>query len=201
MKLAINEYGFTLVELTLSMAIFCLMLLIVSKGFVGVVHIQQAGVGSRNTQQNARLVMEQIVRDGRSAQDVRVLGSVPNQLICLVTAGGLSEYYVKADKRLYKGTVDYNSGFDRVTNTCVSGASFTSESALTSTDVAVVDLEGTVMPTPPAFGPPLTPPSLSLKMKVATSNHPTNTVCTPGGGSQFCSVSELSSTVSLRGTQ
>ncbi len=195
------QKGVTLVELMISMTVFSMMLLIIVKGILGVVKVQQSGVVSRNTQQNTRTALEEIVREARSASDARVLQAAPLQKVCLVTAGGLVEYYVNTiDNRLYRATVDYNSGFNPAAgvNTCVASPTFTSNTAITSSDVAVIGFTAGVTPPPATSGSPISPPNLNLSLSIST-NPPTAT-CAPGPGAQFCSITSLSSTVSLRGT-
>jgi prepilin-type N-terminal cleavage/methylation domain-containing protein len=198
-----SKRGLTLVELAVAMAVFALMLFLITQGFLGIIRAHQSGVASRNTQQNARLAIEQIVREGRSASDVRVLGSAPNQTVCLILAGGLVEYRVVGG-RLYRATVDFNDGFDLVTNTCKTTVPFATNVPVTSTDVFVVEFVATRTPAPPPAGSPVTPPSLNVSMRLSTSDlsqlDAAHTRCLEGAGSQFCSVTQFSSTVSLRGT-
>lgn len=196
-----GQEGFSLVELTIAMAVFSFMLLIVSKGFLQVLRVQQAGVASRNTQQNARLIMEQMTREARSAFDVHIQPGIGStQTICMVTAGGLSEYYVvlvSGIPRLYRGTRDYNSGY--VAGVCQPP---TATQVLSSANVKVVDLSGLVTNPVPVAGEPAPIPSLNMTIKLASATgqlDASGLKCDAGFNNQFCSVTSLTSSISLRG--
>lgn len=196
----VRQKGFTLIELTLAMTIFSFMLLIVSSGFLHIVRIQESGVVSRNTQQNARLALEQVVREARTASDSAVLAS---GTLCLVAPSGLVLYRIKPDNRLWRATMGYNPALGTVANACNSGT-IAGDSAVTATNVAVTVFAATEVQTPSAAFANPNPKSLQLRLTVTSTDfsqlNAAHTSCLAQSGSQFCSVTSLNSTASLRGT-
>lgn len=182
------------------MAIFSLMLLIIVSGFLGIVRIQQAGLASRNTQHNARFALEEMVREARSASDVSIItgppGPAPLNAVCLRMEGGLVRYQVTA-ARLYRASYP-------LSGSCVNPP--TSEKAVTSPDVAVVRMQATATSTGP-----VSPPLAGLRLSVSVAStadlsrlEPSNQYrsCNQSlSGSQYCSVTNLDSSVTLRGVR
>lgn len=62
-----NQSGFTLVEMLVAVAIFALFLSISASSLVGVIKLEQKTNVLRQTQQNARYILETISREARSA--------------------------------------------------------------------------------------------------------------------------------------
>lgn len=60
-----SQRGFTLVEVTIAMAIFATALTVITFSFVGLLRIQRNVSGDRATQRNARRLVEEITRDIR----------------------------------------------------------------------------------------------------------------------------------------
>jgi prepilin-type N-terminal cleavage/methylation domain-containing protein len=69
-----RQGGFTLVELTIALALFSFTLLIMTVGVIQLFKIYQAGIGIRNTQQSARLISEELSRTARDAGAVYAAG-------------------------------------------------------------------------------------------------------------------------------
>jgi type II secretory pathway pseudopilin PulG len=65
-----KQNGFTMVELVLAMAIFIFVLIVVINSISGLYRIYQAGVGIRDTQQQARSMSEEITRATRDAAHI-----------------------------------------------------------------------------------------------------------------------------------
>jgi len=84
-----NQRGFTLVELTLAMAIFSFMLALISVGVLQIGRIYQSGVYSRRTQETARNIMEDIAREVRSSTNIEVASA--NRL-CMSNSSQVIEY-------------------------------------------------------------------------------------------------------------
>ncbi|MBW3538219.1 prepilin-type N-terminal cleavage/methylation domain-containing protein [Candidatus Parcubacteria bacterium] len=188
-----REEGFTLIELLLAMALFSLMLLVVIGGFINIVRMYQAGLASRNTQQNARSGLEEMVRTARGASAAEV---VPTGL-CLRGDSATSIFYVQSGQ-LRRGLINpaAASGCDPAN---VQGA----PTVLSSGDVRVLSLTATSIPAGSAHPDTgFSPDSVRMELRVATANPGllAGSNCITGQGAQFCSVSNLTSTVSLRGT-
>ena len=86
-----RQDGFTFVELVMAMALFSFVLLVLTTGVIKLFNIYQAGVGIRNTQQVARLISDDIVRNGRKAVTYQLYQPVsPSNLVNVTVAGGLA---------------------------------------------------------------------------------------------------------------
>jgi prepilin-type N-terminal cleavage/methylation domain-containing protein len=198
-KSGLVQGGFTLVELLIAMAIFSLMLLVIVSGFLQVVRIQQAAVASRNTQHNARFALEEMVREARTASEVTVItgppGPAPLHAVCLRSEGGLVRYQVSSS-RLYRASYP-------LSGSCSSPPP-SGERAMTAPDVAVVRLQATATSTGPVVPPQ---PGLRISIGVASTADTSRLQsadqfrsCNQSlGGSQYCSVTNLESSVTLRG--
>ena len=85
-----TQAGFTLVEISLAMAIFTFMLLVVSMAYINIARLYNASTAARTVQQNNRFAMEQISRVARSAGSATVVtdtGSIKKGL-CLKSSSG-----------------------------------------------------------------------------------------------------------------
>lgn len=188
-----EEAGFTLVELLVAMAIFSFMLLIVTAGFLQIVRIQQSGVASRTTQQNARLVMDGVVKDIRQAAQVGVGGAGQLNYLCLSKGSQALEYAVDGNGDLRVGVVA-----NPAAGTCPAPV-FAGWRTLNDSSVKLTQFRATTtVPLKPSLG------TASVVLTVVSRNNlnaldATQTHCTPGSGSQFCAVTTLSSGAALRG--
>jgi len=195
--------GFSLIELLMAMAVFSFMLLIISAGFIGIVHINQSTTASRNTQQNARIVIETIERQLRSASVVYVqmVPATPPLIpantqgrLCLMTESTYLEYVVQGDN-LTVGPVASLAACDAAAAPYIGTTSQLNDSGVkvvrfVPTTTAIVGQNGGLA-------------SVELSMVGAGITLPelnsTYTACNPGPGSQFCSVTTLATTAALRG--
>ncbi|HSX02369.1 MAG TPA: prepilin-type N-terminal cleavage/methylation domain-containing protein [Candidatus Saccharimonadia bacterium] len=187
-----GEAGFTLIELLMAMAVFSFMLMIVTGGFLQVVRIHQAGVASRTTQQNARLVLDGLMKGVRAAATATAMDHGAKDLLCLARGSQTLEYAVDSSGNLRVGTL---SGA-----TCPDPAVITG-SWSTVNDPTVLVSQFDVTTTPP-LAPGLGTAMITLTL-VSRNNlaalDATQTHCVPGSGSQFCAVTTLSSGAALRG--
>jgi len=196
------QAGFTLIELLMAMAVFSFMLLIVTAGFLQVIRIQQSGVASRATQQNARLVLDDIMKETRQASaatsdnttTARTLCATASscQTLCLSAGGSTQQYYVdNGDLKL--GSIPDPGG------SCPEPASTAGWSTINDASVQVTQFAVTTTPSvQPGLGTAMVTITLASKNNLNALDS-TKTRCQPGSGSQFCAVTTLSSGASLRG--
>lgn len=62
--------GFTLVELIIAMAVFSMAIVVLTISFIGLVRAQRTASEDRESQQNARTIVEDIVKDIRASTSV-----------------------------------------------------------------------------------------------------------------------------------
>ncbi|HSX48153.1 MAG TPA: prepilin-type N-terminal cleavage/methylation domain-containing protein [Candidatus Nanoarchaeia archaeon] len=184
--------GFTLIELILATAIFSFMLLIVAQGLLQAYHTQQNSMISRDTEQNARLAMDTMTREARTASDVTYGGAVPNYM-CLAVAGGWVEYIINpANHQLERRTLIPAAPCPGPT---------ASIQSLTSPNVWAYELDAIKTA---GFGPTYVPTvsiSLIVGPKDPSGTLVNHNLCNPSApSSQFCSVTNLTTTVSLGAT-
>jgi prepilin-type N-terminal cleavage/methylation domain-containing protein len=188
-----KQSGYTLIELIIAMAIFSMMLVIISVGVLQLMRIYQSGISSRNTQQNARLAMEQMVRAGRSAYKAAITGATNNSTVCFYIASGGQEYFIRSGQLIQATLQSPSSPCD--------GTQILAQQAITGTDVIVTKLNGVLLGLSGSATDSL---SAQLDLEIATGggNGSFNGAnCVVGAGSQFCSITSLHSSVTLRGAQ
>ncbi len=83
--------GFTLVELLIATTFFTFILLFITAGFIQVSRTYQSGVITKNAQNTARVVFEQLARDARSGTDIQVVGG-PGGLQCYIIGEAIYGY-------------------------------------------------------------------------------------------------------------
>lgn len=189
------QAGFTLIELILAMALFSFVLLIITTGFVNILHLYESGVAMGATQQNARFGLDDIVSEGHSAYQTTVIGTTPDQQICLYEPGAMVQYYIGANSGLYKDSLPSGTNC----NLLSAGGQ-----VISSSDTMVVQMVASALP---ALYTPTQPQTLNLTLAIAPSDAISQVTfvngapqCPLGIGSQFCSITLLNSTVSLQGT-
>jgi prepilin-type N-terminal cleavage/methylation domain-containing protein len=187
--------GFTMIELLMAMAVFSFMMLIVSAGFIQVVRIQQSGIASRTTQQNARLVIDSITKDVRISAAVTT--GNPGQLnwLCLNRGSQTLEYAVDPSGNLQVGAIA-----NPPAGTCPVPAFGGTWRTLNDAGTQVTQLTATTTPPiPPGLGTAMVTLTLVSRNNL-TALDATKTHCVGGAsGAQFCAVTTLSSGASLRG--
>lgn len=212
-----RQDGFTLVELTIAMAIFAFLLLIMTQGVLQLYRIYEAGHEIRDTQEAARTIAQQITDDTHDSLAVAV-GTVNGQSsICLFqtkqqqqsTLNGV-EYYIAAhdtgstplSSSLAVHRADISAAYTSTTPPAcpAPGSPPTADAVLTSNTVVVHSLQATaVAPAPPAVIPQL----VTLKMSVESAyaqqpgdtipdpNNPGFNQCVGGTNAQYCSISNI----------
>lgn len=190
--------GFTLVELLLAMALFSFMLAILSLGFLQIGKIYQSGVASRSTQQTARAVMEDVAREVRGATAILVpVDSSTDNELCLQANSQVIRYQRGSDDSLTKaiyngdctGTIPNGAvKFNLVDPSSNNNHGLRAQSFVTKPIKDAANANGSV--------------EVSLVVSTSQENDlvDANGGCKAGvTGSQFCSSTSLTNTVSIRG--
>ncbi len=179
-----TQRGYTLVELLIAMAVFSAVLLITSVGILAVLKVQQNGLASRNTQQNGRFALEDMVRTIRTASAVVADQSVQPNTLCLTLPSMRVKYYVdSATNVLRKAEID--------TTDPAACSQTPTGVAITSSDVVV-----SALTTTPVGANPI---SLELVLTISTPQA-SGGVCSGTSGS-FCATTTFTSAANLRGAQ
>ncbi len=92
-----SQKGYTLVEVLLAMAIFTFVMLVILGSLNGLYRIYRASVGIRDTQQQARLITEEITRATRNASYV-VAGT---NSICLFYSASRVNTFIQVPSDMY----------------------------------------------------------------------------------------------------
>lgn len=103
MRIINKQSGFTLIEIMIAMAVFSMSIIIITISFVGLVRSQRTATEDRATQQNARVIIEDIVRDIRAASSVSEC-VVNGKQALLVNKETAVIYYPDSDNKLIRGT-------------------------------------------------------------------------------------------------
>lgn len=211
-----RQSGFTLLELTIAMALSSFTILVMSAGVIRLFHIYQSGNEIRNTQQAARSITEDITRQVRGAAGVGAgLNSSPGAaILCAfqpaenVGAGSqfpTTAYWIDgsgASAKLKKASY-YIPG--TVMPTSCGGSLPSGGSDLTNTNQVVVTglAVDPLSPTPDsANGVSANLLGFTLKIASASGYDQVNTLtglCNDGTGARYCSVTALSTSVLARG--
>jgi prepilin-type N-terminal cleavage/methylation domain-containing protein len=171
--------GFTLIELTIAMAVFSGMFLIIVMGFINITNMRNRANALNEAQDNARLAMEEMVQSVRasSATTNASVGGVPptGTALCLAKTAGEQVYYV-------------NGTYLMVADGCLSRLN---ARRLTTDKVSVVNfVPQVIVPTPGDK------PQIEISLTVATNNGTTTgsgaaTKC--NAASSYCAVVTLNS--------
>ncbi len=126
LKIKINN-GFTVVELLVSMAIFVILVGIVSGIFVNSLRVQKAVISLMATNDNSSLVLESISRDIRTGSSFCVAdfsgscigGDVGNSFRFRNAKGGDSIYRLNSVEKSVEKSDDLGVTFERLTSSLV----------------------------------------------------------------------------------
>lgn len=193
-----QQGGFTLVEITLAMAIFTFMLLIVSMAYINIARLYSASTAARNVQQNNRFAMEQMSRVARSANEAVVSQIGANNgtasWLCFGSRAGSQIFYLENVGDVYK---------NRLHQATISSCPASSDAVPAVTNDQVISSENAYVArlvadtsTPQLVGITLT---MVSKTDLLDTSAPTTLQCKRGAGSEFCAVNNLTTTVELRG--
>ncbi len=193
----------------MAMAIFSFMLLIIVGGYLNVFKLYQNGLASRDTQQNGRFGMEEMVRTVRESKDaLGVVSGGDFDYVCLQSQTGAMSKLMTAASGSYQVlqivVLPNPAAFDLATCGALSAATAgVATEILSSTNVEVVSFKPTVLLAPTAAGSK----SVMLELKIATHKNGlsfgvdtvTQKTCSTVTTSQFCSITTYESSATVRG--
>ncbi|TAK89020.1 prepilin-type N-terminal cleavage/methylation domain-containing protein [Patescibacteria group bacterium] len=211
-----KQGGFTFIELIIAMALFSFVLVIISGTILQLYKIYQATVGIRNTQQTARLVVEELARESRGAAALTVVngpagygqttassGTVSTQhdVVCFYTSDdreqGVMFYTLSTgqnQQEIWKQSLGKN-------DSCQRPASSSGERIANADNVSFLRFQVV------ATGSDL----VTFRMTVASTNalqpadldpstvDPNNVICRGVFAAQWCSITNVSTSIALRG--
>ena len=143
------QAGFTLVELTIAMAIFGFMLAIIMAGFLNIVTLHNASVATNVVQDNSQTIIADVEREIRDGNTVQIVGGK----LCINTS-----------QLIFLNAITHQLFESRVTD-C--GATTISTTLLSSADVYVFDFTPTALTTPDPLKPR---PTIQIALTVGSSN-------------------------------
>ena len=181
MKMHNSQSGFTLTEVSLSMAVFGFLLSLSLGAILMIFHMYQQGTVSRDVQQNARLAMESMVRDSRLASQAGAGNG-----ICILGGSGWEVFYISGNKLWSQEKTGINPA------DCSGGLPIGSAKSLMSDSVQAAVLSGSVANN-----------TLFIQLSVTSDTNllnGTRTQCDPTKtGAHLCTLTTLQSTVDLQG--
>jgi prepilin-type N-terminal cleavage/methylation domain-containing protein len=210
-RLRLNSAGFTLAELTIAMAIFSFVLVIMTAALVQLYRIYDSGQQIRDTQESVRTVSEDITNDAHDALSIVVAPDPTypaHSLICLYTTYQQTsstligvEYFVQPDplnanaSAVTEVPVTYNGTIPATT--CRVPVNPLRGQIITGDEVTVKGFAASVNPAPVATNSQVLTLNLSIA-SVAGQNllqpdpkNPGLFQCPGGPGSEYCSLTNL----------
>ena len=189
-----NQEGFTLIELLVAMTFFSFMMLLVSVGVIQVMRLYQADIATKRTQNAARIAMEDITREIR---DASTIGQAADRVLCM--EGAQTVRYDLFDSGGDRWSLRKTTG-----GSCGAPAPPTASNSLIIIDATTGNIQAREFLTAPiASGGQTTSARISLTVTTGDPDLFTDAsgrICGPGTGSQFCSTTNYTNVVSLRGT-
>lgn len=178
-----KQGGFTLVEISLAMAIFTFMLLVVSMAYINIARLYNASTAARNVQQNNRFAMEQISRVARTSKEAWYVSDGSITGVCFSPKSGAQLFYIKANELRQASISDCSNPI------ATDGQLLTSAGSNAVKIAADTSVSGTV----------------TVSLWMASKTDLVGTVdgsglqCKQSAGSEFCAVNKLTTTLELRG--
>lgn len=184
-----KQAGFTLVEISLAMAIFTFMLLVVSMAYINIARLYNASTAARNVQQNNRFAMEQISRIARTSTEARWISGIGNDGLCLKSSvSGTQFFYLRNIDGNDLQKNELRQGSDCAVPTDANSKVLSSPGTYAAKMSVDTSAQGTL--------------TVSLWMVSRTDllkNVNSNLECDKKTGAEFCAVNKLTTTVELRG--
>lgn len=186
-----QQAGFTLVEISLAMAIFTFMLLVVSLAYINIARLYNASTAARNVQQNNRFAIEQISRVARISSEAQIVANQGQVVkgVCLRSKTGDQLFYLRSldAADVHKNELVQASDCNY---TSPSSPQTLSSAGAYAADMAVdTSVSGTMTVTL----------WMASKTDLVGTVDATGLQCKPGAGAEFCAINKLTTTVELRG--
>jgi type II secretory pathway pseudopilin PulG len=181
------QSGFTLVELLIATTFFTFILLFITAGFIQVSRTYQSGVITKNAQNTARVVFEQLARDARTGTDIQVVSGGPG-LQCYIIGEAIYGYEPAPTYRLLRGS---------------SGCALANMQLMHESNLKIYAFELQDIKALPTSGSPSSA-KVNILLGIAESSLLTGTclatTCQPSPTTlRLCSVVTMSTAVTLRG--
>ena len=185
-----KQAGFTLVEISMAMAIFTFMLLVVSMAYINIARLYNASTAARNVQQNNRFAMEQISRVARSSVSADEVpdSAMVQQGVCFKSSSGEQLFY------LHSLSAAQDTEFELRQSSSCNNPTDGNSKVLTSSGVYVAKLEAKRIQNTITISM-----WMSARVDLLDTNDPSGLKCKTGAGTEFCAINKLTTTVELRG--
>ncbi len=195
-----QERGFTIIELLVSTVVFSIVLLTVTLGIIQISRVYYKGINEADVQNTARSIMDTVTQGIQFSGSTVTVTSPPSignlQAFCI----GNTQYSYKLGYQLTDGTLGTNQTKTSLASKNVAGcdgaAAQTGGKEFLSPNMRLSNFKVTEVSPDKLY---------KITVRVAFGdddllNNPTaaNASCKSTTGSQFCSVSELTSTVYKR---
>jgi len=181
-KQTTRQAGFTLVEITLAMAIFTFMLLVVSLAYINIARLYNAGTAARNVQQNNRFALEQMTRVARTSKSVTMLDTDSHGSLTGICFGSSNLFFVQNGELRQATVTDCR-------------AVPTQSQLLSAKGVSVARLEADES----SDGTVTIRLWMASRVDLLDTTDPNRLQCRGGAGTEFCAINKLVTTVELRG--
>lgn len=185
-----TQAGFTLVEISLAMAIFTFMLLVVSMAYINIARLYNASTAARTVQQNNRFAMEQISRVARSATNAEqaTVSAQVQQGICFTSSSGEQLFY------LHSLSAARDTEFQLLQSSSCNNPTDDNSKLLTSPGVYAAKLESQRLQDTITVSL-----WMAARIDLLDTTDPSGLKCKSGAGTEFCAINKLTTTVELRG--
>lgn len=198
----LGQHGFTIVELMIATLVFSVVLLLVTTGIIQVSRTYYKGINESNTQDTARSIMETV------GEAIQFSGGAVGQTDTTEQAGVLKAFCVgdtqfsyRLGTQLVTGTPGSGQTNSVLRKNTVSNCNSSSPALATGQELLSPNMrlsELTVIPIPGGV-------AYTIRVKVVYGdtdllNNPTTSaaLCKGKNGTQFCSASDISTTVYKR---
>lgn len=174
--------GYTLVELTISLALFSFIMLAVTTTIIYLFNVYEKGIAVRATQTASRSLAESINRD---ANETAAFNTGPDILCLHVSANTPGQAYVY--RRDAAGVVFRSTPTNLDSAACNTGGA--TETRVIDTNVRALSFVSTQSPTYNRLG--------EYTFEIAANSDPGNT-CAGGPGGQYCSITRINGSILVR---
>lgn len=161
----LGQRGFTLIEIIIAMSIFSLSMVVLTMSFVGLVRTQRIAASDRATQQNARSIIEDIVRNTRSSKDVIECKNINGTDALILDRSKPLIYYRNSAGGLVRA--------DAIDTACPTSSTVPAGEVLTADVVTADAFNIRIINDPP---PPATPESIAVELEVNLVSQGTSTI-------------------------